>query len=239
MSVFDEGRPGSNRALGKSENAGIVLVPDPASRYEPFPLTDVQKAYWLGRSDYFDLGNISCHSYMEFELPGVDRRRLQAAWQKMIDRHDMLRAVVRDDGCQQILPHTPHYEMKHHNLRGLDQAKAQSELEAIRSQMSHQVFPPDRWPLFELRTSELNGQTLLHWSVDLLFIDFWSMQLLLNEFAQLTFDPDPYLPPLEISFRDYLLTAAQQRDSANYRRAEEYWRRRIDTMPPPPKLPLA
>jgi hypothetical protein len=44
------------------------------------PLTDLQKAYWLGRGDFFELGNIGCHVYVEVDLSGVDRRRLQAAW---------------------------------------------------------------------------------------------------------------------------------------------------------------
>ena len=78
------------------ESPGVSLLTDPGARYEPFPLTDVQRAYWLGRSNYFELGNIGCHVYIEFDLSELDRRRMQAAWQKLIDRHDMLRAVVRE-----------------------------------------------------------------------------------------------------------------------------------------------
>jgi amino acid adenylation domain-containing protein len=223
----------------KSERASAIIVPDPASRHQPFPLTDVQKAYWLGHTDCFELGNIGCHVYVEVDLPGVDRGRLRAAWQKLIDRHDMLRAIVRDDGLQQVLPHTPHYDLKHIDLRDAEQGKVDLELEAIRGRMSHQVFSPNRWPLFELRTTELKGRTLLHFSADLLFIDIWSLQILHSELVQLAYDRIAHLPPLEVSFRDYVLTAAEQRDSTSHRRAEEYWLRRLDTLPPPPKLPLA
>jgi len=223
----------------KSERASAIIVPDPASRHQPFPLTDVQKAYWLGRADYFELGNIGCHVYVEVNLPGVDRRRLQAAWQKLIDRHEMLRAVIRDDGLQQILPHTAHYDIKHFDLRDADQSKADFELAAIRDRMSHQVFSPDRWPLFEMRTTELKERTLLHFSCDLLFIDVWSLQILHGELIQLAYQRVAHLAPLEISFRDYVLTAAQQRNSNSYRRAEDYWLRRLDALPPAPKLPLA
>ena len=105
--------------------------------------------------------------------------------------------------------------------------------------MSHQVFSPDRWPLFEVRTTELKDRTLLHFSCDLLFIDVWSLQILHGELIQLAYQRTARLAPLEISFRDYVLSAAQQRDSKSYRRAEEYWLRRLDTLPPAPKLPLA
>jgi amino acid adenylation domain-containing protein len=236
--VFDQDLAVHDRIPDRSGTAGVALLADPASRYEPFPLTDVQKAYWLGRGNNFRLGNIGCHVYFEFDVPDVDRGRLQAAWQKLIDRHDMLRAVVRHDGTQQVLPHTPHYEIKHLNLRGIDDAKAQAELQAVRDRMSHQVFPADRWPLFELRTTDLKGRTLLHFSLDLLFVDLWSIQLLFDEWAQLTFEADPYLTPLEISFRDYMVAAAEHRDSESYRRARDYWLRRIDTLPPAPQLPL-
>jgi pyochelin synthetase len=237
--IFDEDRSTLDWISAKPEKSAAIVVPDPASRYEPFPLTDVQRAYWLGRTNYFELGNIGCHVYFEFDVPDVDRGQMQAAWQKLIDRHDMLRAVVGEDGLQRVLQHTPHYEIKNLNLRGVDHAKARLELEAIRRRMAHQVFPADRWPLFELRMTELDGQTLLHFSLDLLFIDLWSMQILFDEWWQLAFDPDAYLAPLEITFRDYLLAAAQQKESESYRRAEEYWLRRLDTLPPSPKLPLA
>lgn len=237
--VFNEDRRAWQWLTAESEKAPPTIVPAPACRHEPFPLTDLQKAYWLGRSDYFELGNIGCHVYVEVDLPGVDRRRLQASWQKLIDRHEMLRAVIRDDGLQQILPHTPHYDIKHLDLRNADQSKADVELRAIRERMSHQVFSPDRWPLFEVRTTELPERTLLHFSCDLLFIDVWSLQILQSELIQLTYQRVAHLAPLEISFRDYLLTAAQQRNSNSYRRAEQYWLRRLDTLPAAPKLPLA
>src|SRR5690242_5233739 len=35
----------------------------PDQRYAPFPLTDVQQAYWLGRSGAFVLGNVAAHVY--------------------------------------------------------------------------------------------------------------------------------------------------------------------------------
>src|SRR5690606_33826597 len=39
------------------------IVPDPERADEPFPLTDVQQAYLVGRSGTLDLGQVSCHVY--------------------------------------------------------------------------------------------------------------------------------------------------------------------------------
>jgi amino acid adenylation domain-containing protein len=237
--VFDREQIALQPAPDRFDEPEMVLLPDPASRHEPFPLNDVQRAYWLGRNGYFELGNVACHVYFEFDVSGIDRGRLGAAWQRLIDRHEMLRAVVRPDGTQQVLAHTPHYEIKHQGLRAVDENEARSRFLALRDRMSHQIFAPDRWPLFELRTTELAGQVILHFSLDLLFVDLWSLQLLFDEWTQLALDSDTYLAPLEISFRDYVLAATKQRESANYRRAEAYWLQRVATLPPAPRLPLA
>ena len=70
--------------------------------------------------------------------------------------------------------------------------------------------------MFEVRTTELKDRTLLHFSCDLLFIDVWSLQILHGELIQLAYQRTARLAPPEISFRDYVLSAAQQRDSKSY-----------------------
>ncbi len=39
------------------------LQPDPEHDFKPFPLTDVQQAYWLGQSELFGLGKVATHLY--------------------------------------------------------------------------------------------------------------------------------------------------------------------------------
>ncbi|HSF40409.1 MAG TPA: amino acid adenylation domain-containing protein, partial [Thermoanaerobaculia bacterium] len=70
-----------------------ALQPAPADRHLPFPLTDIQQAYWVGRTGELDLGHVTSHRYVELEGEGLDLARLERAWQRLIDRHDMLRAV--------------------------------------------------------------------------------------------------------------------------------------------------
>ena len=94
--VFDEQRPAPGRLAPRK--TFLSITPDPASRFAPFPLMEVQKAYWLGRGDYFELGNVGCHIYLELARPGLVHERLEAAWQQLIERHDMLRAVAGPDG---------------------------------------------------------------------------------------------------------------------------------------------
>ena len=92
------------------------IVHDEEHQYEPFPLTDVQQAYWVGRSNEFELGNVATHMYMEFEEKDLNIENLEAAWNGLIDRHEMLRAIVRPDGMQIVLPEVPHYKFEENNF---------------------------------------------------------------------------------------------------------------------------
>ena len=50
------------------------LAPDSVHRHDPFPLTPLQQAYWVGRDSAFEMGQVATHSYMELEGEGLDPR---------------------------------------------------------------------------------------------------------------------------------------------------------------------
>src|SRR5262249_33592047 len=109
-----------------------------------------------------------------------------------------------------------------------------------RERMGHRELDPHRWPLFELRASRLpDARWRLHLSLDLLVADMISFQVLVRELAQLYERPDEALEPLDLTFRDYVLADLAGRDSAEPRRAREYWRGGLGALPPAPALPLA
>ena len=91
------------QAASNKDTSLPTVEPDLQNRFEPFPLTDLQQAYLIGRSEGIELGNISCHGYAEVDMENWDRERFQAALQKVIDRHEMLRCIVLPEGRQQIL----------------------------------------------------------------------------------------------------------------------------------------
>ncbi|MEH2088675.1 MAG: amino acid adenylation domain-containing protein [Nostoc sp.] len=208
-----------------------TIVPNPEQLYQPFPLTDIQQAYWLGRNEAFELGNIAAHGYLELDCDRLNLTRLNQAWQKLILRHDMLRAVILPDGQQQILTTVPAYEIEVLDLQ---------DLEVMREQMSHEVLPADQWPLFRIRATPIDEQrTRLHLSFDALIADAWSVFMLMREWLDLYNHPEFVLPPLELSFRDYVLGESTLKNTPQYQRSQEYWFNRLDTLPPAPELPLA
>ncbi|MDP8934422.1 MAG: AMP-binding protein, partial [Cyanobacteriota bacterium] len=217
-----------------------AIVPDPQNRCEPFPLNEMQQAYWIGRNSFFEMGNVAIHGYVEIEGDDIDLERFSLAWQRVVERHDMLRAIVHPDGQQQILETVPAYAIPVLDLRGQSPEAVNFQLEAIRESLSHQVLPLDRWPLFEIRASLLSDRRIrLHVSIDALCIDGWSYQILFRDLVTFYRNPNAAIAPLQLSFRDYVLAAIALQDSPFFQQSLEYWKNRLATMPPAPELPLA
>ncbi|MEU5695821.1 amino acid adenylation domain-containing protein [Actinosynnema sp. NPDC020468] len=193
-----------------------AVVPDPAARFEPFDLTEVQRAYWIGRAESFALGGVGAHWYWEFTGGEVDLPRLEAAWNAVVRRHDMLRAVVGDDGRQRVLPEVPHAVVR--------------VVDDVRADLAHRVPDPARWPLVDLRIDA----TRVGIGFDLLVLDALSIVLVLTELSALCADPHAPLPPVGVTFRDYLAQAGPSPDEVD--RAWAHWR--AADLPPGPALPL-
>ncbi|CAN1600441.1 protein of unknown function [Pseudomonas mediterranea] len=221
--------------LHTQERAQVVA--DAGSRHAPFPLTDVQNAYLLGRQSSFGYGNVACHGYLELSWPRLDPQRVEQAWNRLIARHDMLRAVIASEGSQRVLADVPPYRVAVQDLRAATDDARQQAVRQIRQAMEQKLYPTEQWPLFELRLSRSDSGDTLHFSMDSLIADWASAQLLFNELEQLLQDPDTPLPPLDISFRDYLLAERRLLEGSRHQRDRAYWLNRVDELPAAPQLP--
>jgi len=217
--------------------AYLTMAPgsDPAGS---FPLTDVQQAYWIGRSDAYALGNVGCHIYMELENKDLDVQKLTASWNQLIQRHEMMRAVILPDGNQVILDDVPDYEIKSYDLTACPPQQREETLESIRNEMSHQVFKAEEWPSFDIRISSLQHTKRLHVSMDYLFMDASSHLIIFHEWFALYENQHSALPELPISFRDHVLYRERLKLSPKYAQDVKYWHDRITEFPPPPPLPV-
>jgi len=232
-------RKGERMASGFSESLPVAL-PDAAHLHEVFPLTDIQQAYLVGRGNDFALGGVATHLYIEVDATHLDLPRFEAAWQKVIDRHSMLRAIVLPDGTQQILADVPAYRVPTQDLSLQTHDMIEQGLKNTRDRLSHQVLPSDVWPLFEIAATVIDAhKTRLHISLDCLITDARSFQIMSAELLLFFNDPGSNPPVPAISFRDYVLAEQQLNTSAFYERAMDYWKGQLNTLPKMPRLPLA
>jgi glutamate-1-semialdehyde-2,1-aminomutase len=223
-----------------NELSALKVIPVPEQRHLPFPLTDIQQAYWLGQSRVFELGNLRAHTYDEYEVYDLDTNRCQRVLHRLIERHDMLRAIILPDGQQQILEQVPNYEIEIIDLQDQEPEVVTSHLESVRQYMIQHGPKTDEWPLFEIKIHRLDKRCFrVHFSVSLMILDGISDGIVTQEFCQLYQHPDVYLPTLELSYRDYVLVLGKLQASDTYQRSLAYWQNRLSTLPSAPELPLA
>ncbi|SKA67775.1 hybrid non-ribosomal peptide synthetase/type I polyketide synthase [Desulfobaculum bizertense] len=220
-------------------NAPQTLTVRSATANEPFDLTDIQYAYWIGRTESVELGSVACHTYFELDIANLDLRRFEKAWNQLIQRHGMLRCYFLSEGKQQILPVVPPYVIAQTDLRQITTQQAQNRLINTRESMAHLVHNASRWPLFEIQASRMQDSTRIHVSFDLLIADFHSITILMRELKALYEDETVQLEPLQLSFKDYIEQDQKISDTPEWKTARQYWRERLEQLAPPPALPLA
>lgn len=201
----------------------------------PFPLTDLQEAYLLGRSSHFELGHVGTHNYLEVDYVDLDLPRYEGAWQKLIERHPMLRTIILPDGRQQVLEAPPPWHLPILDRRG--QAEVHDDLGDV---MATQVLDIGCFPVFDIRATRLDDRrTRIHSSFDGITVDLWSHGILARELEALYANPDATLPPLPVTFRDFVLATVARRRSESYDRARSWWLQRVPDLPTHPQLPMA
>ncbi|TRX74487.1 non-ribosomal peptide synthetase [Pseudomonas mangiferae] len=212
---------------------------EPDAAHQRFPLTPVQAAYVLGRNPAFDYGGNACHLYVEYRwLADTDPQRLEAAWNVLVARHPMLRAVVEDSAWQRVLPDVPWQTLALHDGRDLDGPAFAAHLDQVRQRLDHACPALDQWPILRPELSLGPDRAILHCSVDFTLVDYASLQLLLGEWRQRYARPDEPPQPLEATFRDYVAFEGRRRASAAWQRDRDWWLQRLPDLPGRPDLPL-
>ncbi|EHP40571.1 amino acid adenylation domain-containing protein [Cupriavidus basilensis OR16] len=215
----------------------IRIAPDPERRHRPFALADMQHAYWMGRQATFSHAG-AIQFYTQYRCRELDLERLELAWNRLIARHDMLRATVRADGLQQVAPTAPHQSISRGALADLSPSQQQQTLADVQRSMQEECVPLEQWPHSRLHFDALGeGDGYLHVKLDLWNVDGRSLHILFDELAQLYQWPDRALPDLQMQFCDYIAALQEQEASERYQRSLAWWRTKLQTLPPAPVLP--
>jgi amino acid adenylation domain-containing protein len=208
-----------------------------------FPLTEMQRAYFLGRGSLYELGGISSHVYHEFECSGLDPDRLEVALCAVIKRQSALRLCVESAENQRIasIDSVQQPLIAVHDLRALAPRDLVATLLAIRERMSHEVVNA-RAPLIPRVELALlpDGMQLLFVGHDGLAVDGLSMQMLFAQWQQAYEMGSDTLEPLDVDFSDYVAALQSQQGGPWHARARSYWLERLkqEALPGSPRLPL-
>lgn len=212
-----------------------LLRHDPEHSEDPFPLTDVQSAYLLGRTQAWENGGTGCHGYAELEIIPPQRWKAddyQAAWQRMVSCHAMLRARILSEGSQQIDPAVSVPLSISVCATGHD---FNITREAVGQRMRERHYDPLTPPLIEAHIVTQGQQATLHLSVDLIITDFIGINVILSDFFRALNQPDLTLSPPSLSFRDYVLHLERLRATPAGQeareRAQAFWKEKAASFP--------
>jgi pyochelin synthetase len=208
------------------------VITAPGAQASPFQmLSDIQRSYLVGREAPF-LGGTSCYLCWEIEGRGWDIPRLEAAWNRMVARHEALRTVFTAGTMPTVLADVPHYSFQVFDLR--DNVARLAELREEAMQADHD---PARWPLFRIAVAILPHAMHLFFGIDLVVADGRSVMMLLRELGELYDDPSKEVRPPAAGLRDHLASLEARKSTAAHQEHVQYWTKRLDEIPPPPDLP--
>ncbi|MBR1554779.1 MAG: amino acid adenylation domain-containing protein, partial [Oscillospiraceae bacterium] len=195
-----------------------------------YPLTPIQKAYLLGRSEDYQLGGTSAHYYTELVWENADVQKLENAVNMLIDTHDMLRTVILADGRQMMLERVPYYKVQYRKV-------SEKELLELRQNWKEKIYEVGKWPMFDVFISELpDSRRIVHFSFDCMLLDGWSANMMIHQIFELDQGRNFDVP--EYTFCEYVSGKDEwQKDKDYVLAAEQYWQNHAPELPPAPVLP--
>lgn len=216
------------------------VICDPQNKFSPFPLTDIQSAYLVGRNKSYEYGGIGCKIYSEFQYVSLDIKRFKKAWEKVIMRNDMLHAVINVNGTQQILENYIIPEIKVWQLNDMSDEEIVFQRKKIRERLIEKQYQPGTWPLFDIEISYVKNNIIMHFSLDMLVADFSSINIIMEELENYYYEE--MHQQKNLSYRDivnYNVNSIRLPHHTEKRRIDEkYWKDRIPNMPEGPCIPL-
>lgn len=192
--------------------------------FAPFLLSNVQQAYYIGRSTGTMLGGVSTHVYYEVLYDVIDKHQLELAINSLINRHIILKSSFTDEFNQFIHQERINYILPERVCNSIE------DLEFIRLEMVQEVIPLTQVPLFNILLSKLSylNKYIVHFSFDALLLDAESIRVFIRELEHFYKTPNLELPKLNITFKDYREQINKLRQGELFAIDEQYWLDKLD-----------
>ena len=177
-----------------------------------------------------------------FVLRGeVEPRLLERSWQRLVDRHPMLRTCFVETAAGrrvQVVRRQVELPMEQHDWRGLEPEERARRTAELRAEVEARGFDPRVAPLLHVALVRLEDAAWrLVWSYSHLLIDGWCRSLLLAElFTTYRALADRRAPSLDeaVPYRSFIEWLEEREPAAE----EKFWSRRLGDVEEPTPLML-
>ncbi|NOQ25410.1 MAG: amino acid adenylation domain-containing protein [Bacteroidales bacterium] len=205
--------------------------------FDSFPLSEMQKAYLMGRSEYFDMGGISANVYQESEIE-IDLDLLNDMFNIILNRHPMLKIVMLPDGNQKFYE-VDTYQILINDIRELSENEQHEIIKKERIRLNNHVFDEFQWPLYEILAFRITDEkSYIIFCFDHLIGDAASILIFVKDWGMLLSDPQIRLPEINYTYKDYVLDFNELKKSEKFEKSKKYWLERLDDFPFAPNIPL-
>lgn len=209
-------------ADGRGVSTAQPVVPRRYEAGEPFELSEMQQAYWIGQQSGVPLGSVQPHIRVDFEVDCTRMLDLGQRLTQLVERHPALRMAVREDGRAVFAAQAYDPLLPQRDMRGLDEPALAKRLRAVREELAD----GDGRPVVACFTRVTDTTAILHLRLGLLAGDLRSFLLLAHELVHgVSGEPSRGIAPL-----------ARPPLPDDHREA---WLRRIESIAPAPELPVA
>lgn len=217
-----------------SYHAQTITAPDPA---DLVPCSATQERFWF--LDQLDPGNPALNVAIRWALSGrFSAKSLEAAFRKVIERHEILRTrFVEIDGrpFQQITDHAD-FRLSEIDIRSTPRDAQNDRIDAIAAESARLPFDLTQPGIIRATLIRLgNESAVLAITVHHIGFDGWSIRLLgreIGEFAAaIDAGREPELPELALQYGDYALWQEAYLTSGDFAEDLAKWRIRLRDAP--------
>ncbi|WP_340066514.1 condensation domain-containing protein [Ascidiimonas aurantiaca] len=209
-------------------NKSFVQIPR-VEEAESYPISDAQKRLWV--LCQFEESSVAYNIPSQIKLDGsYDLELFKKAIYKVVQRHEILRTVFKEDATgeirQWIIPFEDlQFEIGYHDFKqgGITEANTFMEKDTL------QPFHLDKGPLFRAALLQITrDQYVFYYNMHHIISDGWSMQVLANDvftfYEKLKEEKEPVLPQLKIQYRDYTVWQLAQLENEESKTHKAYWK---------------
>ncbi|MBR3534983.1 MAG: amino acid adenylation domain-containing protein [Oscillospiraceae bacterium] len=201
------------------------------------PLNDIQSAYFLGRTEGFSYGGVTCQVYFEMLYDDLDVERASMVFREIIKNHEMLQAVITEDGTWHTTDEWENYSLSYNDFSDVKYSKT-GIIDGVRKEYSGWNSVIGKWPFFNFGITKFSDQSVLHLVMDFMIADWNSIWIIVSEFERLYFGESESLQSESVTFRDYLELEKQYQTTQKYQSDRRYWLDKIKDFPMYPAVTM-
>lgn len=221
--------------IGELSRETASITAQPGARHQPYPMTDLQQAYWVGEHGGYAQSAIPCF-FHDCRFGRIEPDVVQQALLRLQARHEVMTARFLANGMQVVPPPGENpCLLAVEDFRALSGNEAQKRLETLCETYPETLPSLEQGPPLAATLVRLADCDRLLIAFRLIAIDGPSLSMIFRDLLHYLFEPqgEAETPPL-LSHRDYVLALKETSSPESV----AYWDRTLKTLPPPPELPL-